>query len=557
MPNPVKIKLNLLRRHFESEWTGSAPVRISRLRRLLSSSSAIALGLAFVAGMIMAQERTDPRPERWEVLFQQGHLEEAKNELQNALKENPNSIAQLVSLSRVLLVADDFDRATDQVRHALGLTPSNPDALTLYGHCLFREGNFKLAETQYRKSLRLDPRQAGAHLGLGRLYLTKLQPTQSIEAFQNAIDLAPNEEDHYFFASEAYGVTKNYSKQVECLEKYLSLKPKFSEERVQNAGALLTFFRSLENQPVARIAEPARSYVIPFQPFYGLMLVEVQVNGKGPYPFVLHAFTKVLLEGDSGYRLSDIEDRETYEAVENLFVLDQAQRRLFTLANLLPRALGARLHKWIEGGRYASMFDNPRDTLPIDRLQVFDFESMREYPSLLEPLLFYVLHRVNERVHDPAEAGSLKVCVMDEAWRLIQHPTLRAYVQEALKTWRKRNAAVLLATQSIDDFASADLLRTVVESCPTRLLLANPSMDRRQYADLFQMNEMELDVLSGLAPRQQVLLKRPSLAKVLTLRVDPKSYWIYTNTPIDNERVTAVLREYGLAEGIDRLAASA
>ena len=160
-------------------------------------------------------------------------------------------------------------------------------------------------------------------------------------------------------------------------------------------------------------------------------------------------------------------------------------------------------------------------------------------------------------MHNPAEAGQLKVCVMDEAWRLIQHPALRAYVQEALKTWRKRNAAVLLATQAIDDFASADLLRTVVESCPTRLLLANPSMDRRQYADLFQLNEMELELLSGVVPRQQLLLKRPTLAKVLTLRVDPKSYWIYTNTPVDNERVATVLREFGLAEGIDRLAASA
>ena len=62
-------------------------------------------------------------------------------------------------------------------------------------------------------------------------------------------------------------------------------------------------------------------------------------------------------------------------------------------------------------------------------------------------------------------------------------------------------------------------------------------MDRRQYAELFQMNEMELELLAGVAPRQQVLLKRPNLAKVLTLRVDPKSYWIYTNTPVDNERV--------------------
>jgi type IV secretion system protein TrbE len=280
----------------------------------------------------------------------------------------------------------------------------------------------------------------------------------------------------------------------------------------------------------------------------------------GPTPeelHFLHAFTRVLLEGEDGYRLSDAEDRETYEAIENLFVLDPAQRRLFTLANLLPRTLGARLHKWVEGGRYGAMFDNPRDTLPMDRLQVFDFESMREFPSLLEPLLFYVLHRVSRRVHDPADAGHLKVCVMDEAWRLIQHPALRAYVQEALKTWRKRNAAVLLATQAIDDFASADLLRTVVESCPTRLLLANPSMERRQYAELFQMNEMELELMSSVVPRQQFLLKRPNLAKVLTLRVDPKSYWIYTNTPVDNERVAAVLREFGLAEGIDRLAASA
>ena len=67
----------------------------------------------------------------------------------------------------------------------------------------------------------------------------------------------------------------------------------------------------------------------------------------------LHAFTKVLLEGEDGYRLSEIEDRETYEAIENLFVLDQGQRRLFTLANLLPRRLGGRLHRWVDGGRYA------------------------------------------------------------------------------------------------------------------------------------------------------------------------------------------------------------
>jgi type IV secretory pathway VirB4 component len=264
----------------------------------------------------------------------------------------------------------------------------------------------------------------------------------------------------------------------------------------------------------------------------------------------------VLIEGDDGYRLSDLEDREIYEAIENLFVLDPSQRRLFTLASLLPRSAGGRLHKWIDGGRYAAMFDNPVDNLSVDRLQMFDFESMRSYPAVLEPLLFYVLHRVSECVHDRSDAA-LKVCVLDEAWRLIQHPAVRGYVQEALKTWRKSNGAMLLATQSVEDFASADLLRTVVESCPTRLLLANPSMNRELYRALLQMNETELNLMANLQPRRQLLLKRANLAKVLDLNVDPRSYWIYTNTPIDNDRVTSVFRELGFAAGLDRLAATA
>jgi type IV secretion system protein VirB4 len=116
---------------------------------------------------------------------------------------------------------------------------------------------------------------------------------------------------------------------------------------------------------------------------------------------------------------------------------------------------------------------------------------------------------------------------------------------------------MVVATQTVEDFASADLLRTVIESCPTKLLLANPSLDRRTYAELFQLNEMELDLLTGLIPRQQILLKRAELTKVLTLTVDPKSYWIYTNTPIDNARVAETFRQYGFEAGLGRLAASA
>src|SRR5204862_8267726 len=112
----------------------------------------------------------------------------------------------------------------------------------------------------------------------------------------------------------------------------------------------------------------------------------------GPTPehlHFLHTFVLVLVEGTDGYRLSDAEDRELYEAIENVYVLDTSQRRLFTLANLLPRALAARLSRWVEGGRYADLFDHLEDTLSVQTFQVFDFETMRAYPAVLEALLFY------------------------------------------------------------------------------------------------------------------------------------------------------------------------
>jgi type IV secretion system protein VirB4 len=276
-----------------------------------------------------------------------------------------------------------------------------------------------------------------------------------------------------------------------------------------------------------------------------------------PTPEHLHflfSFVRVLLQSSGQYELSMTDDRDLYEAIEHLYALDPPQRRLITLANTLPRALAQYLHRWVQGGPYANLFDNAEDTLTFQRVQCFDFEGLEQYPLLLAPLLFYVLHRASAAIQDPALSGKLKLFVLDEAWRFAEDPTLKAYITDALKTWRKRNAAMLLVTQSSEDLERSDLLRTVVDSCPTKLFLANPAMDVERARDLFHLNETEAALIAQLRPRQQVLLKRPDVAKVLNLHVDPASYWIYTNTPSDNDRLAAVRRDGDLRQAVDRLA---
>jgi len=267
----------------------------------------------------------------------------------------------------------------------------------------------------------------------------------------------------------------------------------------------------------------------------------------------LYSFVRVLVES-SGYEMNSSDERDLYEQIENLYQVEAGMRRLFTLRNIVNRRLAEHLHKWVGDGQYASLFDNAEDNLTLARFQCFDFEGMDKYPQVLEPLLFYILHRANASVHSVDLATTFKVFIMDEAWRFFRNGTIQRYIIEALKTWRKKNAAMILATQSGDDLHRSDILPVIVESCATKMFLANPGMDAASYRERFHLNETEAELVARLIPKQQILIKRPDLAKVVNLHVDPTSYWLYTNSPYDNARRREAFERHGFERGLEILA---
>jgi type IV secretion/conjugal transfer VirB4 family ATPase len=269
----------------------------------------------------------------------------------------------------------------------------------------------------------------------------------------------------------------------------------------------------------------------------------------------LMSFLRVLIES-AGYEMAARDELDLHEQLQNLYAVEPAQRRLLTLANILNRGLREQLQSWVEGGPYGALFDNVEDNLTFARFQTFDFSGMDKTPRILEPLLFYILHRANAAIDAADLATTFKVFVVDEAWRFLQHPTIRGYIQAALKTWRKKNAAMLLATQSSDDLLRSEILSVVVESCPTKIFLANPDLDQQVYREIFHLNEREADTISKLTPKHQILLKTPEMAKVLNLNVDAKGYWLYTSNPFDNQKKRAAFERYGFEEGLEILARS-
>ena len=268
----------------------------------------------------------------------------------------------------------------------------------------------------------------------------------------------------------------------------------------------------------------------------------------------LALFLKVLLQGQQATALDPATERELFHQIENLYSVDPSLRTLSVLANTLGRDVALRLSKWTRGGQFGFLFDNAEDTISFSRFQCFDFQRMSQYPDLLEPLLFYILHRANAVISDRQISSVFKAFFIDEAWVFLKNPSIQRYVVEALKTWRKHNAAMILSTQSLDELKRSDILDIIIESCATKIFLANPDMDRELYRRQFHLNENEVALVANLIPKQQFLIKTPELAKIANLNVDPKSYWLYTNDPYDNKKRKEAFETFGFEKGLEVLA---
>jgi len=268
----------------------------------------------------------------------------------------------------------------------------------------------------------------------------------------------------------------------------------------------------------------------------------------------LFSFFRVLIEGnDQRYRLDFKEERKLWDAIERMYVVVPEQRTLSTFSQIIGE-LKERLHRWTKDGQYGFLFDNAEDTLSFASFQTFNFAGWGDAPEVLEPLLFYVLHRASNEIADPAKLATFKTFLLDEAWLFIKNETIRNYIVQAQKTWRKHNAAMILATQSIKELEESGMLAIVAESCPTKIFLANPEMNRQVYREAFHLNDTEIDIIADLIPPGEMLIRKAQSSKKVRLNVDSVSYWIATNNARDNLLKREAFAQYGIAEGVRQLA---
>ena len=196
-------------------------------------------------------------------------------------------------------------------------------------------------------------------------------------------------------------------------------------------------------------------------------------------------------------------------------------------------------------GPLGSLLDAEVDSLGDGRLLSFETENLLQLDSrAVIPVLLYLFRHIEQRLD-----GSPTLILLDEAWSYLQHELFRERLRDWLKTMRRKNAVVVMATQQISDIAKSEIADIVLENCPTKILLPNSearTANSRSFYSRVGLNERELEILELSIPKKHYYVVSSLGRRLIDLGIGPVGLsWVGVNGREERQLVETVMEHHG------------
>ncbi|MBL8209781.1 MAG: conjugal transfer protein TrbE [Bryobacterales bacterium] len=169
-------------------------------------------------------------------------------------------------------------------------------------------------------------------------------------------------------------------------------------------------------------------------------------------------------------------------------------------------------------GPLGQLLDADEDVLSSGRFLTFETENLLQLDDkAVIPVLLYLFRRIEKRLD-----GAPTLVSLDEAWAYLRNAVFRERLRDWLKTLRRMNGIVLLATQNLSDICNSDISDVILEMCPTKILLPNGEAKNpasKEFYDRVGLNSRELDILQVSIPKQHYYVISPLGRRLISLGI--------------------------------------
>lgn len=197
-------------------------------------------------------------------------------------------------------------------------------------------------------------------------------------------------------------------------------------------------------------------------------------------------------------------------------------------------------------GPLGQLLDADQDVLSSGRFLTFETENLLQLDDkAVIPVLLYLFRRIEKRLD-----GAPTLVSLDEAWAYLRNPVFRERLRDWLKTLRRMNGIVLLATQNLSDICNSDISDVILEMCPTKILLPNGEAKNpasKEFYDRVGLNSRELDILQGSIPKQHYYVISPLGRRLISLGIHNVALsFVGVNGREERQQVEDLISEYPL-----------
>ena len=183
---------------------------------------------------------------------------------------------------------------------------------------------------------------------------------------------------------------------------------------------------------------------------------------------------------------------DLYKVIEDAYQHYEDEKNPLYPKDLLQEVLLG-LHSMCKGAE--SKFFNGPTNITSSRFLVFGVKGLLQASgNVKNAMLFNVLSYLSDKLLTEGNT----VASVDELYLFLSNPTAIEYIRNFMKRVRKKDSAVLLASQNIEDFALPGIaeLTKPLFSIPTHQFLFNAgSIDRRFFMDNLQLEESEYELI--------------------------------------------------------------
>ena len=183
---------------------------------------------------------------------------------------------------------------------------------------------------------------------------------------------------------------------------------------------------------------------------------------------------------------------ELYDFIEIEYEnFDETKPQLYTRETLQQVLLG--LHSMCRGAD--SKFFNGHTNLTSTRFLVFGVKGLLSVAqNVRSTILLNLLSYMSDKLLTEGNA----VAALDELYIWLSNPVAIEYIRNSLKRVRKKESALVLASQNLEDFDQPgvrEMTKPLFSIPPHQFLFNAGSIDRRAYMDMLQLEDSEFDLI--------------------------------------------------------------